>query len=1376
MKPRFIHLFLLCFSLYLTQFAVAKKLTFEETPEPLKPWVNWVLKGQENQACSRIYNKKRFICSWASKLTLNLTNKGGEFTQTWETDKSNWLFLAGSAKNWPLQVKVNDQPAIVSFHRGTPAIYLPQGHYQISGQFQWDRLPESLTIPKRMGFVSLLLEGKSIAFPKINGNKLWLEQTKQLKTIQDSLDIQVFRHIKDDQPMQIETRLELNVAGQSREVQLSPVLLDGFIPLKIKSKLPARINKNGILRVQVRPGRWTIYLTARGIGEQHQLTLPTTKAPLPQQEVWVFQAVSHLRLVEIVGINSIDPRQTSLPQEWQQYPAYRMQVGQTLELKTLQRGSAEPEPNRLNLNREMWLDFDGKGYTFRDQISGTMTKGWRLETSDTLDLGLVSIHNQPQFITRLDDKGHAGVEVRRGSIDLSADSRYQKQIETPPITGWQGQFQKVKTRLYLPSGWRLFFAQGMDNNPATWIGRWTLLDLFLVLISAIAIARLWGWHWGIFSLITLALIWHEPHAPKLIWLNLIMAIALLKLIPKGLFQRLLIGYRNLSFIVLLLIVLPFAVQQVRYALYPQLARYQSHSTDVQSSWVDNEFLEMDAMEEPVIAAGKAGHFNQNKAASLPQRRQINIDDLISDESFSLSAPEPEPKKAYYRRKIKVLNQIDPNANIQTGPGLPSWKTKATVFSWNGTVNTDQKMRLFYLSPQMNLILNFVGVFLLLILMGRLAMPMVRQFSLNQYAKASSILLCLGLIPFLIQPQAVQAKVAPFPDQPLLNELKKRLTEAPKCLPSCAQISTMKLQLKTDHLQIQLNIHSATKTAIPLPGGLKYWQPQEIILNDKPLDKITRDSKGVIWISLPTGIHQVIMRGALPQRQQIHLPLPLKPHYVEWQGADWSIEGIRKNKIPEKQLQLVRKKILSNKKGTKKLTDESSILPPLLRISRTLHLGLEWTLETKVIRLSPLGSPINTKIPLLTDESVLSNQYKVKDGILNASFGAFERQIQWQSQLKIKPEIKLTAVDGINFVEEWKVDISPNWHVELSGIPTIHQNQDNQEWLPQWQPWANESVTLAISKPKGIKGQTLTIDSTKRTLKVGKRGQTSTLKLTLRSSQGAQHPIQLPQNSELLFVKINQQNQPVRQQGRIVNIPIKPGKQTIEIQWREIKPLTLKLTSSLISVGSANVNHQTTIKMPKDRWVLFVGGPRQGPAVLFWGVLIVILITAIALGYSKLTPLKHFEWFLLGMGLCLASPLMVLIIVGWLLILGQRPRLAMAKQRWVFNLAQISLAVLTLIALATLLVALQKGLLGYPDMQIAGNGSTQWVLKWFQDRSFSVLPNPWVISVPLLGYRLFMLCWALWLAFALLNWLKWGWQNFSQGGLWRSKEIPEELID
>jgi hypothetical protein len=42
----------------------------------------------------------------------------------------------------------------------------------------------------------------------------------------------------------------------------------------------------------------------------------------------------------------------------------------------------------------------------------------------------------------------------------------------------------------------------------------------------------------------------------------------------------------------------------------------------------------------------------------------------------------------------------------------------------------------------------------------------------------------------------------------------------------------------------------------------------------------------------------------------------------------------------------------------------------------------------------------------------------------------------------------------------------------------------------------------------------------------------------------------------------------------------------------------------------------------------------------------------------------------------------------------------------------------------------------------------------------------VLSVPIVVYRLAMLAWALWIAQAVVGWLRWGWECMNEGGLWR----------
>jgi hypothetical protein len=157
-----------------------------------------------------------------------------------------------------------------------------------------------------------------------------------------------------------------------------------------------------------------------------------------------------------------------------------------------------------------------------------------------------------------------------------------------------------------------------------------------------------------------------------------------------------------------------------------------------------------------------------------------------------------------------------------------------------------------------------------------------------------------------------------------------------------------------------------------------------------------------------------------------------------------------------------------------------------------------------------------------------------------------------------------------------------------------------------------------------------------------------------------------------------------------------------------------------------------------------------------------------LGRSRLAPLKTWQWFLLGIGLSQTEPFLMLVVIAWLLLLAAREKLILNVSRLQFNLIQISLVLLTLFALSSLFGAVAVGLLGQPEMQISGNYSNANQLNWYQDRSSNVLASPWMLSVPLLFYRLLMLLWALWLAFALLGWLRWGWERMTIGGLWREK--------
>ncbi|MDP3333055.1 MAG: hypothetical protein Q8S55_13910 [Methylococcaceae bacterium] len=1317
----------------------AKALTPEQVPEPLKPWIAWVLQDNPELACPFIYNsvaQKR--CSWPTRLTLDLQPTKGNFAITWKVYQDSWISLPGNHEHWPLNVSANNKTALVMDKDGVPSIKLAPGLYQISGEFFWDSLPDNLQIPDDTGLISVQVNGRVIAAPAIKDGQLWLKQseTGQSKAddSQNNLDIQVFRKISDDVPLQVLTRIELEVSGQQREIRLAKPMLDDFIPMQLQSALPARLEPDGQLLLQVRPGHWQIDLLARHVSEINTLTLNTDNQNWPDSEVWVFEAHPALRMVEVAQPAGIDASQTNLPEEWRALPAYKIDQGQAMSLNVIRRGDPEPEPNQLNLNRQLWLDFSGTGYTVNDRITGTMTRDWRLNALSQTQLGRVTLDNNNQLITRQGDK--QGVEVRKGHINLDADSRIEGDVSDLTSVGWEQNFHNVRAELNLPPGWRLVAASGVDNVPDSWISRWTLLDLFMVLIAALATSRLWSVPWGVFALITLALIWHEPESPHFVWLNILAATALVKVLPENKFLKFIRGYRNLCWLALILITVPFMVAQLRIGLYPQLE--QAWQDIVPQPYADSASTEIASMAPAAEPA----------APMVMQDRQ-----MLRKKAYSMA--ESVDSSVNFER-------IAPKARVQTGPGLPQWQWHKVVLSWNGAVDAGQQVHLWLLSPTLTLLLNFIRVGLVSVL--ALLMFGVAEKFMFKIKPVAPLALWLVLLPALSLPS--HDSYADFPDQALLDTLKNKLLEAPDCLPSCAQISQMQLNISGQEMTIGLQIHAQQSVAVPLPADIEQWFPNQVLVDGENAQGLYRDDNG-LWLNLSAGPHQVTLAAPAPALSKFTLPLPLKPKVVKLVSTGWDVVGLQENGVADEQLQFTRvQAAVSSNNQTDKSALASAVLPPFVRIERSLQLGLDWRVVTRVIRLSPADTAVVLAVPLLVDESVTTPGVRVKSGNVDVNMPSGQALIEWQSTLEKTDKIALTAAPNDHWIEVWQADISPIWHLETSGIAMMHLDNTGQ-WLPEWHPWPGEQLTLNITRPDTVEGQTLTIDSSSLSIKPGQRSQEAQLSISLRSSQGGQHSITLPEQAALQSVTINGQAQPIRQEGRKLTLPVNPGKQDITLNWQQATGIAGILNTPDVDLGVASVNSRLNISLGQDRWVLLTLGPRFGPAVLFWGVLLVIVILAVALSKIPLTPLKHWQWFLLLLGLSQIAIEAAGLVIGWLMLLGWRKQVADIESRY-FNLLQVLIAGLTLLALGLLFLAVEQGLLGSPEMQITGNQSSAFNLNWYQDRSAATLPVATVISVPLIVYRLLMLAWSLWLAVSLLNWLKWGWGCFASGRLWLPK--------
>ena len=430
----------------------------------------------------------------------------------------------------------------------------------------------------------------------------------------------------------------------------------------------------------------------------------------------------------------------------------------------------------------------------------------------------------------------------------------------------------------------------------------------------------------------------------------------------------------------------------------------------------------------------------------------------------------------------------------------------------------------------------------------------------------------------------------------------------------------------------------------------------------------------------------------------------------------------------------------------------------------------------MVRLTPKGTAVVLEVPLLAGESVTTADIRVTAGKALLNLGPQVQEMSWNSVLDQGSPIRLMAPKTLSWAEVWRLDVGPVWHVNLSGIPVIHQQTNRGAILPEWRPWPSEEVTIDVVRPPGVPGDTLTIDQTELKLSPVLRASDAELAMSLRSSRGGQHSITLPEGAELQSAAINGATQPIRQDGREVRLPLSPGPQSVSLKWRENRAIAVLFHAPEVNLGANSVNAKTQINVPGSRWILFLGGPRLGPAVLFWSLLVVIVLVALGLGRSQLTPLRSVQWVLLAIGLSQVPMVAAATVAGWLLFLAwRRERGAAIQSAFWFDAQQLLIIGWTLIALTVLAVAIHQGLLGSPDMQISGNGSSYANLYWFQDRTEALLPRPWILSVPLMVYRLAMLAWALWLAVTVLRWLRWGWGSFTSGGTWRHRPKPAAMV-
>lgn len=1334
-------------------------------PPALEPWRDWVLHGYGESLCTPLGGGTR--CLWPGELALDVDDGGARFTQVWTLQATQRVPLPGSGEWRPVDVRA-DGVAVPVLDVGAPMLLLEAGTHRVEGRIPWTQRPASLPVPSQVALLSLRVDGVEVPVPeRSSDDEVVLGAAGAGEA--DALQLETYRLLADGVPQLLATQLSLSVSGKPREQVIGPVLPDGFVPVLVDGEVPARIEGNR-LRVQLRAGQWDLLLLARATVPAAEFRKPVAADGdvLPPEEIWQFRDDPNFRIAQVTGVPGIDVYQIDTP-DWSDLfdsyapmaadlfgdtdalPAYILGADAVATLDVKLRGLPAERASRLSLERRLWLDFDGEGYLAEDTIDGELGSAQRLDMQApwTLERALLD-GDTPQLVTQ-GGSAQTGVEVRDPHVSLVTGARAARG-ESLPANGWTHAFDSASATLHLPPGYRLLGATGADRAVGSWWDAWSLLDIFLLSLFALMAFRLGGLPMGAALVAWVLLAWHEPLAPRFSLFGAVALSLLLRHLPPGRLARVTGWIRNALLVLAALLVLPFAAAQLRLALHPQLEHDSTDEPVYYSKAVETAYAPEPQQAEMVMAPPPP--------PPAPSAAPV----VAEEDSSTLDRIEVTGSRV---RKVDLLSY--PVDTIpQAGSARPDWAWQNHALQWTGPLDTDTALGLVISPPWMTRAWRVLTVLLIGFIVLRVARPRGPVLPRARAAATPLVLLAaLGTLPSA--PAQAQSGDATIPTPDLLSELRDRLLARNEaCRPDCGGLGSVVAIADGDTLTLQLDAQVQADSAWPLPRADASLQLDGVRVDglDAPVARID----GAAWIALDRGVHRVEARYRA-DGERWRVAFPLRPAAIDVRADGFELAGIDEGRLLGDTLDLVPPRRIAD--TGEAATQAPDNLPPFVRVVRSVTIGQQWEIYTRVMRIAPQRGGITVPIALMPGEQVHKIDPEgplppVRNGQMTVSLPAGESMVTWSSRIVPAETLVLTAGDGRSYAEEWHVLTQPLLHTDFDGVPEAGKDEPDAD--RRFLPLPGEVLNVRVTRPAAVEGASIAIEDVALRVEPGRQARDSTLSFSLRATRAGQHAVQLPADAELLGFSIDGNTQPLLLDAGRVTLPLRTEPQSIELRWREPIDAGTMLGTPAVALGASAANIAIELQVPQDRWLLLTHGPRVGPAVLFWSGLAAILLVAIMLARLGGTPLRLHDWLLLGLGFSALSWWPAALVAGWLLIIGWRARHPELMARRPLAMAlQIGLGLVTGLALLCLLLAVPYGLLSQPDMHVTGNQSWGNTLRWFADRSADgVLPAAGAVTLPLWCYKAAILLWSLWLANALLRWLRWTWASLNAGGVWPQK--------
>ena len=1328
--------YMLCASFFLAcglSFLTVSALEVYVPPE-LEDWKNWVLEDHPSIRCPiDDVSNKRLPCVWISELAVELTSGEKDWLQFHIVGQANadgHVQLPTSEKR-PVAVTLNGSPAGVGEVNDLPRVFVKRGAFSIRGRIDFENTPRTLSIPPTAAIVKLSIDGQDVSVPRIEGGDLWLQPQSTGQDTQNTLRLDVYRRLRDDIPQTLDTRIRLTVDGADRVETLGAVLFEGFKATAVDADLPVQITQDGTFLMQVSRGVSWLSVSAVSDRVGNTFTTTSTGSHWPTAETWVFLPRTQHRTVEVEGADPVDPTLVESP--FGSAPTYTVPIGSTLRLANEQRGDPNPKPAVFNIAREIWLGFDGSSMVASDKIFADVQSETRIGAD--YQLGTVRVDGANRLVTYLGDSAESktGITLHPSDRRIEAISELGMRSDIS-ANGWLVDADSLNVDLNVPPGWKLLWTTGVDLVDESWLSSWwNLWDIFICVLIIVVLYRVGGIPITVVGSISILLAYQEYTAPAIGWLLLGVILLLDRQFASSTAKR-------LTQIVYWVVLVPVAVISIyvaatnlRQAVYPQLV--SAHGSMLTRT--GDSALRVDSEEL--------------RDGSLINYRRTDIPISLAERESSLrkaqsadSGVEETVVSGNFRRAV---SEQSPVVAVQTGPGKPDWNWDLVRLGWAGPVSVDQRIGLVFLPPPATRVVFALVAVLHLLLMVMFALAKVGdQIDVPPRFKRVASLLLLGV--------ATTSVSASFPDAELLNKLEERLTAHPACLPGCASLEKATLTMRDENeLKIDLTILAGAKVAVPLPKSTPHTSLKEVS-QDGRRQPLFHSSEGNSYIEVHDGQNHFTMSFDVREIDDLVIEFPLEAAAISTDVCCWRIsKGVESDRQ-----RVVLNRPVSDTHDVSLTSSTYEFQTPVV-VERELHLQYEPVVKTTVRVNEGRTEVFTIEIPLLRGETILNDHVMVNDGNAVVVFEPHVNTVRWDSSLLLSDELVLSAPSYADRSEQWLVRGSDFWRFKGDGVTPSQSERNSTVYMPR----QGETLSLKLSKPTPIPGNTLTVKHVSVTSTVGSRASNNMAYFRIESSVADSFSVELPDSSVLEGVTIDGEDQPLST-GTLVNFAITHGEHLYGVRWRMDRVLgTLYRTPYLtISSDARNVSH--TVRLAKNRWILFLGGPAIGSAVLFWGVVIVTVLVGLTLTYLPRFPLTKLDAILVAIGATLANIWALLFVALWTLGIWWRARTNLdGLPLYAYRIIQLALGILAFIGLIALFFTVLSALQRPPDMYIASSSmlanlvtNTSFdahILHWFADESSFELPTAWVFSLPFWVYQLTMLAWSLWLVFALIKWVR-----------------------